>query len=81
MTIKRGEQNEKITSVLHSIGGFVESVWWYGWRKSQKYDLDFWNLRSAGFEELKNSKTANAYIRHIANEIDDFVRKFMKEYK
>ena len=69
------EQNEKITSVLHSIGGFVESAW------SQKYDLDFWNLRSAGFEELKNSKTANAYIRHIANEIDDFVRKFTKEYK
>ena len=74
------EQNEKIAKALSTIGGFKESAWWYGWRNSANYNLNFWNLNSAGFEELKNPKTAGIYIKHIADEIDSFVQSFIKEY-
>ena len=74
------EQNEQIAKALSAIGGFRESAWWYGWRDSSNYGLNFWNLNSAGFEELKNPKTANQYIKHIADEVNGFVMNFIKEY-
>lgn len=75
-----GEQNERISNAISSIGGFKPTSWWYGWRYSPNYNLDFWNLNSEGFEELKNPKTASQYIKHIADEIDSFVQSFIKEY-
>lgn len=74
------EENEKISNVIGSFPGFQSSAWWYGWRNSQNYNLNFWNLDSSGFQDLKNSKTASAYIRHIADELDSFVTRFVKEY-
>lgn len=74
------EENEKISAAISKISGFQASAWWYGWRQSQNYNLNFWNLDSPGFQDLKNSKTASAFIRHIADELDFFAQRFVKEY-
>lgn len=74
------EENEKISATISKIGGFQASAWWYGWRQSQNYNLNFWNLDSPGFQDLKNSKTASSYIRHITDELDSFAQRFVKEY-
>lgn len=74
------EANGKISEALNSIGGFKESAWWYGFRNSTNYNLDFWNMNSAGFEELKNQKKAGQFINRIADEIDAFAQNFITEY-
>ena len=60
--------------------GFIKTPWWYGWRHSASYDLDFWNLNSEGFKQLNNSRMRATYIGHIAEEIDAFAKNFLREY-
>ena len=73
-------QDEKISAILNNLAGFKETQWWYGWRCSANYDLDFWNLNSEGFKQLNNSRMRATYIGHIADEIDAFAKNFIKEY-
>ncbi|MDR2503014.1 MAG: hypothetical protein LBD82_01295 [Deltaproteobacteria bacterium] len=53
---------------------------WFGWRYSPNYPLDFWNLRSEGFNDLKDKdpRKREKYIKGIANEIDMYIKEFRK---
>lgn len=81
--IKRPSENfqdEKICKTFEKMVGFIKTPWWYGWRHSASYDLDFWNLNSEGFKQLNNSRMRATYIGHIAEEIDAFAKNFLREY-
>lgn len=56
--------------------GFKSTDWWYGWKYSDRYNLDFWNLNSHEFERLKHPRKREQLMKDIADEIDVHISKF-----
>lgn len=72
------QKNDLITKCIkETSSSFEETDWWFGWKYPDRYDLDFWRLNSDGFEQLKNPRKKEAYIKEIANEIDMYIKKFI----
>jgi hypothetical protein len=77
----RGEykkENETISKVIDKMTGFAKSDWWFGWKFSSEYRLDFWNLNSNGFAVLKDPRKREKYIEGITTEIDMYIKEFQK---
>jgi SpoVK/Ycf46/Vps4 family AAA+-type ATPase len=60
---------------------FKENERWSGWKHSDKFDLDFWNLNSAGFEQLSDADKRENFIKGLASEIDLYIKEFIKKAK
>lgn len=77
----RGEykkNDELIKECVDATKAFTSTDWWYGYRlPSEKYDLDFWNLKSKGFEEIKNPRKQDAFIEGLVNEMEIYIKKFV----
>jgi hypothetical protein len=77
----RGEykkNDELIKECVDATKAFTSNDWWYGYRHpSEKYDLDFWNLKSKGFEEIKNPRKRDAFIEGLVNEMEIYIKKFV----
>ncbi|MCZ2083654.1 MAG: hypothetical protein LC112_05225 [Flavobacteriales bacterium] len=56
---------------------FKTNEWWYGWKYSERYNLDFWKLDPDEFARLKNHSKRQAFILDIANEMDSYIKKFI----
>ncbi len=69
--------DENIISIVSQIStSFSSNGSWAGWKWSDRFNLDFWNLNSAGFESLKNPRKREAYIKGIFEEMDMYIKKF-----
>jgi len=69
---------ELLNECVVETNAFTSNDWWYGWRyPSEKFDLDFWNLNSKGFEEIKNPRKRDAFIKALVEEIDMYIKKFI----
>lgn len=67
--------------VKNALSGFKSNQWWYGWRHSNEYNLDFWNFNSPEFERLKHPRQRVQLIQDIAEEIDYYAKKFIETAK
>jgi len=71
--------DENIISIVSQIStSFSSNGSWAGWKWSDRFNLDFWNLNSAGFESLKNPRKREAYIKEIVEEMDMYIKKFQQ---
>lgn len=69
--------DELLDECVKETNAFTSNDWWYGWRyPSERFDLDFWNLNSKGFEEIKNPRKQDAFIKGLVEEIDMYIKKF-----
>jgi hypothetical protein len=58
---------------------FVNNAVWFGYKKSEKYKLDFKNKESPCFEELYNlHEEGGILIGNIASEMNDYIQGFVK---
>jgi gas vesicle protein len=72
------KNDELMQECVDATQAFSSSDWWYGWRHpSEKFDLDFWNLNSKAFEEIKNPRKQDAFIKGLVDEIDMYIKKFL----
>jgi hypothetical protein len=55
---------------------FINNIVWFGYKQSDRYALDFWNMNSPGFNYLKNPRKREKYIKNIANEMDRYIKEF-----
>jgi len=70
--------DELLQECVNATNAFTSNDWWYGWRyPSEKFDLDFWNLNSKNFDELKNPRKQDAFIKGLVDEIDMYIKKFI----
>jgi hypothetical protein len=69
---------EVVRTIQQVSSGFKESDWWCGWKYSDRYDLDFWNLHSKEFERLKHPRKREQLISDIAGEIDLYIKNFIQ---
>jgi hypothetical protein len=60
---------------------FKKNEKWSGYKDSDKFDLDFWKLDSAGFEQLKDIDKRESFITGLAGEIDWYINEFVKQAK
>jgi hypothetical protein len=58
---------------------FAATSYWYGWKYSDRYPLDFWRMQ--GFEHMKNDKTKTQFIKGLADEIDMYIKIFLSKSK
>lgn len=73
---------KQFTSVAKGISAsFRKNHAWSGWKRSDKFDLDFWNLNSEGFEQLKDIGKRENFIAGLANEVDWYIKEFVKKAK
>lgn len=71
--------DENIISIVSQIStSFSSNEYWAGWKWSDRFSLDFWNLNSEGFESLKNPRKREAYIKGIVDEMDMYIKKFQQ---
>ena len=71
--------DENIISIVSQIStSFSSNEHWAGWKWSDRFILDFWNLNSDGFESLKNPRKREAYIKGIVDEMDMYIKKFQQ---
>jgi len=71
--------DEEINSIVSEVSHlFKPNPAWAGWKFSDRYNLDFWNLNSEGFESLKNPRKREAYIIGIVEELDRYIKKFIQ---
>lgn len=69
--------NPEIVQIIQQVSSnFAQTDWWYGWKFSDRYDLDFWKLNSSEFERLKHPRKREQLLSDIANEIDMYIVKF-----
>lgn len=74
--------NELISKcVLASSNSFTSSAYWYGWKYSDRFRLDFWRLEGEGFKEIINEKRKAKFIEGLADEIDMYIKSFLNESK
>lgn len=57
---------------------FSSNEVWAGWKYSDRFNLDFWNLNSSGFESLKNPRKRETYIKRIVDEMDMYIKKLQE---
>lgn len=70
--------DELLDHCVSKTQSFTKTDWWYGWRyPSEKYNLDFWNLNSPGFEDLKNPRKQEAFMKGLVEEIDMYIKKIV----
>ncbi len=69
------ETSSLISEISNS---FSSNEGWAGWKWSDRFGLDFWNLNSSGFESLKNPRKRETYIKGIADEMDLYIKKFQE---
>lgn len=75
-------ENLQIIEVIQQVSeNFKQTDWWYGWKFSDRHDLDFWKLHSAEFERLKHPRKREQLVTDIANEIDMYITKFKQTAK
>lgn len=74
-----GEVNELLIKFINEISiKFSQTQWWYGWKTSDKYDLNFWYFNSKGFESLSDPKKRELYMKELVDEIEDNIKKFVE---
>lgn len=72
--------DEIISKCISSISkSFAATSYWYGWKYSDRYQLDFWRMQ--GFEHMKNDKTKTQFIKGLADEIDMYIKIFLTKSK
>lgn len=57
---------------------FKPTTYWYGYKYSDRYNLDFWNLHSPEFERLKNPRKKEQLVKDIVDEMDMYIKKFIE---
>lgn len=75
---KPRSDSEIIALVYQVSASFKSNDYWGGWKYSERYDLDFWNQNSKGFEELNNPRKREKYMEGVANEMDMYIKKFVE---
>lgn len=75
------DENKLLSETLTTLSQFKPSRWWYGWKYSDRFDLDFWNLDSDGFDELKNPRKRERFIAGLTEEIDRHIKEVCKTIK
>jgi len=69
----------ELVKTIHQVSGsFKENDWWFGWKYSDRYNLDFLNLNSPEFERLKRPSKREQLLADIAEEIDGYIKKFIE---
>jgi hypothetical protein len=58
---------------------FASTCYWYGWKYSDRYPLDFWRMQ--GFNQMKNEKSKTKFIQDYADEIDMYIKSFLNKSK
>jgi hypothetical protein len=51
---------------------------WFGYKKSERYELDFRSKNSPSFDELKDPRKRERLIAEVASEMDSFIKGFVK---
>jgi hypothetical protein len=77
----RQEDAELVKTIKQVSDNFKETDWWYGQKSSDRFDLDFWNLRSPAFEQLKHHSDQKKLLKEIVDEIDMYIKKFVEVAK
>lgn len=72
------DKNELINKALPKLTQFQVAPWWFAWKYSDNFDLDFWRLNSHGFEELKNKRRREKFIIGLSEEIDRHIKEFCR---
>jgi gas vesicle protein len=69
----------EISSLISEISNsFSSNKYWAGWKWSDRFNLDFWNLNSPGFESLKNPRKRESYLKGIVEEMEMYIKKFQQ---
>lgn len=69
-------QTEIIAVTKEVSPAFKDNQFWYAWKYSDRYNLDFWNLNSPEFERLKHPRKREQLIKELVDEIDAHISKF-----
>lgn len=72
------DSTEIVNCIENTSSSFKSNQWWCGWKYSDRFNLDFWNLNSAEFERLKHPRKREQLIKDIADEIDMYIKKFIQ---
>jgi hypothetical protein len=71
-------ENKAISECIKKLSEFKSNSWWYGFKYSTEYDLDFFWLNSKGFANLNNPRKREKFIAGLSDEIDMYIKKFQK---
>jgi gas vesicle protein len=60
-----------------------ENGWWFGWKYSDRYNLNFWNFDSEDSKKLKNPNPSQRkkLLADIAEEIHQYIEVFIQKAK
>lgn len=78
---KDNPNNEVFKEIITSLSDFKLSEYWYGWKYSNRYNLDFWNLKSNNIKRLENPRLREQLIIDIADEINSYITLFRETAK
>ena len=70
---------ELVKTIQQVSSSFKEDNWWFGRKYPDRYDLDFWNLRSPEFKRLEHPRQREQLLADIAEEIDMYIKKFIQK--
>jgi len=74
------KEDNEIAKLIRSISeSYKTNEYWYGYKYSSRYRLNFWNSNSPEFERLKHPIKRKQLLHEIAEEIDTEIQKFLKK--
>lgn len=77
--INKVEEYEIIVSYVKNLSPlFINNPVWFGYKKSERYGLNFRSKDSPSFDELKDPRKRERLIAEIADEMDSFIKGFTK---
>ena len=77
--IKSEKENPELAKIIKQVSpNFKENDYWYGFKYSGRYDLDFWYFNSPEFERLRHPKLRESLLKDIAEEVDMYIKNFIK---
>jgi hypothetical protein len=60
---------------------FNRTRWWYGYKLSKAYNLNFWYFNSPSFAEFVSEEKCEKYASGLVDEIDGYIKKFVEVAK
>jgi hypothetical protein len=76
---KPEKEDTKLEQIIQEgLTGFKHNKYWYAWKYSDHYDLDFWKLNSEEFNRLKKPRKQEQLMIDITDEIDGHIQEFIK---
>jgi hypothetical protein len=77
---KPKQEDAELVKIIKQVSSsFKENDYWYGKKSSDRFDLNFWNLRPQEFEQLKHLSNRKKLLKGIADEIDMYIKEFKRK--